>query len=120
MHKSCFFEQCVDKTEIYRYISLHDDTKVITMSSNTANVNDFLASGELVPAEVNASLKREVGRSFRKPSGATMNDQGHINLYAVEPKMVAAAKPSEDQKFRLGVFFAIVTWVPIVIAYFVS
>lgn len=90
------------------------------MNSATANINDFLAPGQLVPAEVNATLKREGKRSFRKPSGATMNDQGHINLYAVEPEMSPAVEATEDQKFRLGVLFAIVTWVPIIIAAAVS
>lgn len=92
------------------------------MTSTVATVNDILVPGELVPAEVSASLRRQGDFFPRKPSvaGSTVNDLGHINNYAVYPQKYAVTESSDDEKFRQGVIFAIATWVPIAIAVLVS
>ena len=92
------------------------------MSSTTSTMNDALVPGELIPAEVNASIKRAGGYFPRKSgaAGVTVNEEGHLNNYAVEPQQSAAAESNDDEKFRQGVMFALATWVPIAIAFFVS
>ena len=92
------------------------------MSSAASTINDFLVSGELVPGAVNASIEREGGYSprQRKVAGSTVNDEGLTNNYAVYPQKYAVAESTDDEKFRQGVMFAVATWVPIAIAYFVS
>ena len=92
------------------------------MSTATSTVNDFCAPGQLVPAEVNAALQREGDAFPREPrvSGFTVNEEGLTNNYAVAPKTSYAVETTDEEKFRLGVMFAIATWVPIAIAIAVS
>lgn len=91
------------------------------MTSSTATFNDF-SSRQLIPAEVNASMRRAGDKFLRKPNaiGATVDREGLTNNYAVEPKLSFAAPDSDQDKFRIGLIFAITTWVPIAIAALVS
>ena len=90
--------------------------------SSATTVDAAFISGELVPGAINASVEREGGYFPRQPkvAGSTVNDEGLVNNYAVYPAKYAVTEPSDDVKFRQGVMFAIATWVPIAIAYFVS
>ena len=92
------------------------------MTSSTATFNDFSGSSQLVPAEVNASIKRTGDRFLRKSKvvGSTIDREGLTNNYAVEPVITYAAEDSDARKARLGVMFAIATWVPVAIAVLVS
>ena len=92
------------------------------MSSTASTINDFLVPGELVPGAVNATMDRlgDVASQASKVAGATVNDEGIVNNYAVYPQKYAVAESSDDEKFRQGVLFALATWVPIGIAFFVS
>lgn len=64
------------------------------------NVNAAFSDGsELIPAEALSRMQRE-GRSFlRRPglNGATVDQEGLTNNYAVEPDMYYAAFPSPEQ-----------------------
>lgn len=53
---------------------------------------------ELVPAEAQSRMQRE-GANFRRPfsNGATVDQEGLTNNYAVEPTMYAAVFPSPEQ-----------------------
>lgn len=54
---------------------------------------------ELIPAEALSRMQRE-GRNFlRRPvlNGATVDQEGLTNNYAVEPNMYYAGFPSQDQ-----------------------
>ena len=55
-------------------------------------------SRELVPAEAQSRMQRE-GADFRRPlsNGATVDQEGLSNNYAVEPTMYAAVFPSPEQ-----------------------
>ncbi|MBD2158883.1 ssl1498 family light-harvesting-like protein [Leptolyngbya sp. FACHB-16] len=72
----------------------------LVSSRETRKVNFGLSDGsELVPAEALSRMQRE-GRSFlRRPSlnGATVDQEGLTNNYAVEPEMYYAAFPSQEQ-----------------------
>jgi len=59
----------------------------------------FSDGTELVPAEALSRMQRE-GRSFlRRPNlnGATVDQEGLTNNYAVEPNMYYAVFPSQEQ-----------------------
>jgi len=59
----------------------------------------FSDGSELIPAEALSRMQRE-GRSFlRRPNlnGATVDQEGLTNNYAVEPNMYYAAFPSPEQ-----------------------
>lgn len=93
------------------------------MSYSTGNPNDFFSPyGELVPAEVNARIKREGDASFRKPanSGATVDREGFLNNYALVPQMSYAAEDTPEQQQRLGSIYAVVTWGLVALAFAVT
>jgi hypothetical protein len=75
---------------------------------------------ELIPAEVQANTREEAGKTLNKPlgSGSTVDDEGLINNYAVEPPMAKAEYPSPKQQRRylfLGaaalLFVGFVVWI---------
>lgn len=57
---------------------------------------------ELVPAEVQASVRKEENSSPNEPlaDGFTVDDEGLFNNYAVEPDMLNAEYPSPKQQKR--------------------
>jgi hypothetical protein len=89
---------------------------------STATINDFSNQAQLIPAAINSKLQSAGNALFRKPSslGSTIDQEGRTNNYSVEPQMTYAAESTDKEKFRLGVLFAIATWVPIGIAVLVS
>jgi len=75
---------------------------------------------ELVPAEVQANTRRETDSSLHEPLevGYTVDEEGFLNNYAIEPKMSKAAYPSRKQQQRyifLGVgaflFVLLALWI---------
>ncbi len=75
---------------------------------------------ELVPAEVQANIRKEAGSPLHEPLGAgyTVDDEGIVNNYALEPEMSKAEYPSPKQQQRyifLGavaiLFVTIVVWI---------
>jgi hypothetical protein len=92
------------------------------MTSSTATPRNFYPSGQFIPAAVNSAMTRQGDNYLRgaRAAGSTIDQEGLINNYAVEPKMSYAAEDSDTQKFRLGIIFAAVTWMPIAIAVLVS
>lgn len=54
---------------------------------------------ELVPSEVSARMRRE-GNGFNRPplAGATVDQEGLTNNYAVEPETYLAVYPSPEQQ----------------------
>jgi hypothetical protein len=54
---------------------------------------------ELVPAEARSRMQREGSRFLRRPNlnGATVDQEGLTNNYAVEPDMYYAVFPSQEQ-----------------------
>jgi hypothetical protein len=57
---------------------------------------------ELIPAEVQANIRHEDGSPFHEPFGAgyTVDDEGIVNNYALEPEMSKAEYPSPKQQQR--------------------
>jgi hypothetical protein len=54
---------------------------------------------ELVPTEVNARIRREKGEFLRPAvAGATVDQEGLANNYALEPNMYLAVYPSPEQQ----------------------
>jgi hypothetical protein len=76
--------------------------------------------GEQLPAEVEANTHEETSQSLNEPLGAgyTVNEEGILNNYAIEPKMSTAEYPSLKQQRRyilLGaaaiLFIALAVWI---------
>ncbi len=72
----------------------------------------------LIPAEANSRMRREGDRFLASPTlkGATVDQEGLTNNYAVEPEMYYAAFPAPEQARRyalqgLGAFALVVTLV---------
>lgn len=66
----------------------------------TAKGQPTVNSGnELIPAEASARILREGNTFLRKPQflGATVDQEGLTNNYAVEPGMYLASFPSPEQ-----------------------
>jgi hypothetical protein len=57
---------------------------------------------ELIPAEVQANIRKEADESLNEPLGAgyRVDDEGIINNYAIEPEMYDAKYPSLKQRQR--------------------
>lgn len=57
---------------------------------------------ELVPAEVQAHIRKEGSALLNEPlaNGYTVDDEGLFNSYAVEPEMLKAEYPSPKQQRR--------------------
>jgi hypothetical protein len=75
---------------------------------------------ELIPAEVQASTRKEAGKSLNEPleAGYRVDEEGIVNNYAIEPEMSKAEYPSPKQQrsyIFLGaaaiLFVALVVWI---------
>ena len=66
---------------------------------------------QLVPAEACSRMRREGNRFRRRPSanGATVDQEGLTNNYAIEPQMYAAVFPSPEQARQYAVQAAAAT-----------
>ncbi len=75
------------------------DFRVIAQEVTSANRKDFDTSRELIPAEGAARQEREGKQFMRRPDvpGATVDQEGLNNTYAVLPKAYLADFPSPEQ-----------------------
>jgi hypothetical protein len=57
---------------------------------------------ELIPADVQANTQEEASKTLNKPLGAgyTIDEEGSLNNYAIEPEMSKAEYPSPKQQRR--------------------
>ena len=91
------------------------------MSSSTSTLEQYSIVGGLIPAEASARFRRTRG-SFPQPkvTGATVDQEGISNNYAISPKVSYADKIQPKTRFLQMVAFAVATWVPVGIAVLVS
>jgi hypothetical protein len=80
---------------------------------------------ELVPAEVQANIRHEEGSPLHEPlvGGYTVDDEGIVNNYALEPEMSKAEYPSPNQQRRyifLGVVAMLLLCLVVWLAFAVS
>lgn len=80
---------------------------------------------ELIPAEVQANTRRNDKSSVdvTTPSGSTVDDEGRLNNFAVEPKVYSSEYPSPRQQRRYiywGLAAAILVISLVLISTFVS
>lgn len=80
---------------------------------------------ELIPAEVQVNTHKEGSPSLNEPLGGgyTVDDEGLLNNYAIEPEMSKAEYPSPKQQRRyifLGVVAILLLALTIWIAFAVS
>lgn len=80
---------------------------------------------ELVPAEVQANLRRDDESSDDIPttSGSTVDDEGRLNNFAVEPQVYQSEPPSPGQQRRYiywGIAAAVLVVSLVLISTFVS
>lgn len=94
---------------------------------NPANRNKPHQSdgSELIPAEVQAKARHDVAQTVDDASliGYTVDDEGLINNYAIEPDISASAYPSLRQQRRyvfLGIGAALFVVILTLIAFAVS
>ncbi len=74
------------------------DFNALARDINATRAQLIDTSRELVPAEAYARMQRN-GTEFRRPAanGATVDQEGLTNNYAIEPDMYAAVFPSPEQ-----------------------
>lgn len=75
------------------------DFNAIARDLSSTRGQKFDASRELVPAEARSRMQREGNEFLRRPSlnGATVDQEGLTNNYAVEPTVYAAMFPSPER-----------------------
>jgi hypothetical protein len=75
-----------------------------TLQEKTLNLNESHRSNgsELIPAEVQANIRHDDAPSIDTPSlrSYTVDDEGLINNYAIEPDLSRAEYPSPRQQQR--------------------
>uniref|UniRef100_A0A7C3KGH5 Ssl1498 family light-harvesting-like protein n=1 Tax=Oscillatoriales cyanobacterium SpSt-418 TaxID=2282169 RepID=A0A7C3KGH5_9CYAN len=96
-----------------------------TEKENKAGAHPPSDGSELVPAEVQATIRHEGNAPLHEPLGAgyTVDDEGIINNYALEPKMSKAEYPSPKQQQRyilLGVVAILLVSLVVWLAFTVS
>ncbi|MEM8804426.1 MAG: ssl1498 family light-harvesting-like protein [Cyanobacteria bacterium P01_G01_bin.38] len=69
------------------------------LKSNQPNHSD---GSELIPAEVQANMRQNDESSVDTPavSGSTIDDEGRLNNFAVEPEVYPSEYPSPHQQRR--------------------
>jgi hypothetical protein len=91
-----------------------------TNKEQKATVHPPSDGSELIPAEVQVNTRKEASPSLNKPleGGYTVDDEGFVNNYAVEPAMTKGEYPSPKQQRRyifLGaaalLFIALTIWI---------
>ncbi len=79
---------------------------------------------ELTPAEVQARMTRDMDQPLgQQPAGYTVNDEGLMNAYSLEPDMYLAEYPAPDLQRRYIVrmeIAALVVVLAVLIAFAVS
>ncbi len=91
------------------------------MTTATSTLKQYSLPGALIPAEAVARFKRSTG-NFPQPKvmGATVDQEGLSNNYAVSPLRSVAEKTPVKTRLWQAVAFAAVTWIPVTIAILVS
>ncbi|MEO0374543.1 MAG: hypothetical protein AAF329_07885 [Cyanobacteria bacterium P01_A01_bin.17] len=90
------------------------------MTSATSTAQQYSVPNELIPAEAAARLKRTMGFPQPKVTGATVDQEGLVNNYAVGPQISVAEKTPLKTRAWQAVAFAAVTWIPVTVAILVS
>ncbi|HEY9688425.1 MAG TPA: ssl1498 family light-harvesting-like protein [Coleofasciculaceae cyanobacterium] len=79
---------------------------------------------ELTPAEVQVRMMRDMDQPLGKqPAGYTVNDEGLMNAYSLEPAMYFSEYPTPDRQRRYVVqmeIAALVIVLAVLVAFFVS
>lgn len=99
--------------------------------SNTITLEDKVRAhhtsdgSELIPAEIKSGTKEEINQRQNKSlkAGYTVDDEGIINNYAVEPDTSFANYPSSEQQKRyifMGVGSTLLVTISLAIAFTVS
>jgi len=96
-----------------------------TNQEQKATVHPPSDGSELIPAEVQANIRHEASSPLPESpgSGYTVDDEGIINNYAIEPEMSKAEYPSPKQQQRyilLGVVAIVLVSVVVWLAFAVS
>ncbi len=75
------------------------DFNALARDINSTRAQLIDTSRELVPAEAHSRMQREGNEFLKRPfqNGATVDQEGLNNNYAVEPPMYAALFPSPEQ-----------------------
>lgn len=75
------------------------DFNALARDINATRAQLIDTSRELVPAEARSRMQREGNEFLNRPflNGATVDQEGLTNNYAVEPPMYAALFPSPEQ-----------------------
>ncbi|BAU66351.1 hypothetical protein STA3757_37550 [Stanieria sp. NIES-3757] len=96
-----------------------------TDKENKAGTHPPSDGSELIPAEVQATTRESASKSLNAPLGAgyTVDDEGIVNNYAMEPKMSESEYPSPKQQQRyifLGaaaiLFVALAVWIALAVS----
>ena len=92
------------------------------LKSNPSHHSD---GSELIPAEVQANMRQNDERSVDTPvvSGSTVDDEGRLNNFAVEPEVYASEYPSPHQQRRYiywGIAAAMLIIALVLVSTFVS
>ncbi|NCJ07155.1 ssl1498 family light-harvesting-like protein [Synechococcales cyanobacterium C] len=81
------------------FVSIAQDLGIHRSSKAKSGFSD---GSELVPAEAGLRMQREGASFLRRPAlnGATVDQEGLTNNYAVEPNMYFASFPTPDEARR--------------------
>ena len=90
------------------------------MTSATSTAQQYSIPNALIPAEVTARFRRSMGFPQPKVTGATVDQEGISNNYAISPKRSAAHPVSKKTRGLQVLAFAAVTWIPVTVAILVS
>ena len=90
------------------------------MTSATSTAQQYSVPNALIPAEASARFRRSLGFPQPKVNGATVDQEGLSNNYAVTPKRSVAQPISKQTRGWQVLAFAAVTWIPLTVAILVS
>ncbi len=96
-------------------------SNTITLKKDRIAADRISDGGELIPAEIQADTNKYSNESLE--NGYTIDDEGIVNNYAIEPDTSLASYPSPEQRRRyifLGVGAALFVAVTLAIAFTVS
>ncbi len=84
------------------FVSIAQDLGANRTSKTKTGLSD---GSELIPAEAGFRMQREGASFLRRPAlnGATVDQEGLTNNYAVEPNMYFASFPTPDQARRYAI-----------------
>ena len=86
----------------------------------SATAQQYSVPNALIPAEASARFRRSMGFPQPKVNGATVDQEGLANNYAVSPKRSVAENTPVTKRAWQAVAFAVATWIPVTVALLVS